>query len=668
MVSLGSCAERVEAGVTSPSGKLSLDVGTTADGKVFYTLHHDNSVLIDTSYLAIDTKQGAIGYRSRIVETGQSAVDTTWSQPWGQEDSIRCNYRELRVSFEEDQSPIANYDIVFRVFDDGLGFRYEIPAQESLDSLTIIDEHSRFNLSEDAVAWAQPHDWEYYEHLYEPVPVSRLDTVTTPLTMKLSDSLYVSIHEANLVDYAEMNLSTEPGTTTLHSRLVPWSTGEKVFAKLPLSTPWRTVMVAENPAGLMLSRLTLNLADPCALDSTDWIEPGRYVGIWWGMHMKDWTWHSGAKHGATTANAKRYIDFAADNGYSGVLVEGWNKGWDGEWTQNGDLFSFTEPYPDFDLEEVARYARSKGVRLIGHNETAGGARNYESQLDRAFALYDSLGMRCVKTGYVNTLLDGKELHGSQYGVRHYRKVVETAARHHLMICNHEGVMSTGWERTYPNFVAQENMRGQEYDAWSTDGGNPPEHTCVLPFTRGLAGPMDFTPGTFNYDNTAVPGTRPQTTIAKQLALALVLHSPIVMSSDKVENYPGRPGFEFLRSCPTNWKRTLVPEARIGEYLTVARADRDNPDCWYVGSITNAAPHVVNLSLDFLEPGKTYSARVFADGEKADYRTNPMDLAISDEKLTAESTLKLNLAPGGGAAVIIMPSTPANDEMLASFIP
>lgn len=652
-IAVPGCSSPAKAETTSPDGRLRLSVGVTPSGRVFYTLRADGQTVVDTSYVSIDMREGAVGRASKVASVSHSAFDETWSLPWGEESEVRNHYNEMRVDLTEDGSDVKNYSLVFRLFDDGLGFRYEIPRQASLDSVTILNEDSQFRISEDAVAWAQPAGPEYYEYLYKPSPLSRLDTVSTPLTMKVTDNLYLSIHESNIIDYAEMNLCPDSATTTLHSCLTPWSTGEKVFAALPLATPWRTVTVAASPGDLALSRLTLNLADPCKIEDTSWIEPGRYVGIWWGMHMKDWTWSSGPKHGATTENAKRYIDFAAENGYSGVLVEGWNKGWDGDWTANGDKFSFTEAYPDFDIAEVAAYARSKGVRLIGHNETAGGARNYESQLDSAFALYQRLGMNMVKTGYVNHYLDGRELHGSQYGVRHYRKVIETAAKYHIMICNHEGLMPNGWRRTYPNIMAHEDMRGQEYDAWSPDGGNPPEHTCTLPFTRGLAGPMDFTPGTFNFNNTATPGTRPQTTIAKQLALAVVIYSPVVMSSDKVENYVGRPEFEFLKRCPTNWARTVFPEARIGEYVTVARKERDG-ESWYLGSITNANPHDSEVKLDFLDPGRTYTARVFADGAKADYKTNPYPVVISDRNVTADETLRLHLAPGGGAAVILTP--------------
>lgn len=636
---------------TSPDGRIRLNVGVTPQGRVFYTLHTPERAVIDTSYVSIEMLQGRIGHKSSVRDVEHSSFDQTWQTVQGEEAQVRNHYNEMRIFLSEDDSAVKEYALVFRVFDDGVGFRYEVPAQEGVDSLTILNENSQFHLAEDAVAWSIPWNHEYYEHLYESSPVSRIDTVATPVTLKVTDDLYMAIHEADLQDYGSLNLVADSASTVLSSYITPWSTGEQAFKKAPFNTPWRTIIVGRKPADLALSRLVLNLNEPCRIDDTSWITPGRYVGIWWGMHMKDYTWEAGDRHGATTENAKRYIDFAAEHGYSGVLVEGWNIGWDGDWGSNGDKFSFTEAYPDFDIEEVCRYARSKGTRLIGHNETAGAVANYEAQMDSAFAMYNRLGINTVKTGYVNHLLDGKELHGSQYGVRHYRKVVETAARHKIMIVNHEGVMSTGWRRTYPNFISQENMRGQEYDAWSPDGGNPPEHTCTLPFTRGLAGPMDFTPGTFNFENPGLPTTHPQTTLAKQLALAVVLYTPSVMSSDMIENYQGRPEFEFLKRCPCNWDKTIYPEARIGEYVTVARKNRGGSD-WYIGSITNANPHDVNLALDFLEPGSSYTARVFADGEKANFRGNPYPVDIKDIDVKAGDNLALHLAPGGGAAVIL----------------
>ena len=639
---------------TSPNGKISLSFGVDS-GRVFYTVRHHDRTVIDTSYLAIDARQFSIGRNSELRGTHRDSHDETWETVWGEESTIRNHYNEISADFAELDSAGVSFSIVFRVFDDGVGFRYVIPRQEAVAQITVTDEATEFNLHEDAVAWSIPWNHEYYEHVWEPRLVSKLDTVSSPLTIKVTDSLYLAIHEAALTDYAKMNLMPDAeGSTRLKSYLTPWSNGDKVRAQGEMSTPWRTVIVAECPGDLMLSRLMLNLNEPCAwADDTAWIEPGRYIGIWWGMHMKDYTWEQGPNHGATTENTKRYIDFAAANGFQGVLVEGWNEGWDGDWSANGDKFSFTKAYPDYDLEELAAYAREKGVKLIAHHETGGAATNYENQLDSAFALCQRLGINSAKTGYVNRLIDGKELHDSQYGVRHYRKVLDTAAKYHVMIDNHEPVMPTGLQRTLPNLMTQEGVRGCEYDAWSTDGGNPASHTVTLPFTRGLAGPMDYTPGIFNYENKAVPGTRPHTTIAKQLAMAVVLYSPLQMASDMIENYENRPEFEFLTICPTTWDKTVVPEASIGQYVTVARKERGG-DRWFLGAMTGDNKRCTKLSLDFLEPGVKYVAKVFADGDNADWETNPYPVQISEIEVDSTSRLPLNMARSGGAAVVLTP--------------
>lgn len=646
---LQSCLKAEASEANSPNGKIAVNVGIK-DGHLFYTVKNNESAVIDTSYVSMKFKEGKIGYNSEIVGIENNSEDYTWKTVWGEEKQIRNNYNELKVNLVEHDSLPIYFSLIFRIFDDGVGFRYSIPEQDNISRITILDEDSQFAIAEDALSWSIPWNHEYYEHLYEPSLVSHLDTVASPLTMKVTDNLYLSIHEAALEDYAAMNLTPDKGTSCLHSYLTPWSTGEKVFAKTPLLTPWRTIIIAEKPGDLLLSRMMLNLNDPCVIEDTSWIEPGRYIGIWWGMHMKDYTWEAGDKHGATTENTKRYIDFAADNGFSGVLVEGWNRGWDGDWSANGHLFSFTEAYPDFNLKEVTDYAKSKGVRLIGHHETGGATRNYEAQMDSAFSLYNSLGVNAVKTGYVNLKLDGKEWHHGQYGVRHYRKVIENAAKHHIMVDNHEPVMPTGLQRKYPNLMTQEGVRGQEYDAWSPDGGNPPSHTCLIPFTRCLAGPVDFTPGTFNFENKAVPGTHPNTTLAKQLALFVVLYSPLQMASDMIENYSGRPEFEFIKSCPTTWDSTVVSEAKIGEYLTIARKERDG-EKWFLGSITNEHSHEAKIPLDFLDKGCEYVAHIYADGEKANYQSNPYPVKIHDITVTSATTLPLYLAEGGGAAVI-----------------
>jgi alpha-glucosidase len=382
-------------------------------------------------------------------------------------------------------------------------------------------------------------------------------------------------------------------SVTLCSDLTPWSSGEKVFGRTPLVTPWRTIILAEKPGDLASSCLMLNLNDPCKIEDVSWIKPGKYIGIWWSMHQGIFTWSQGPKHGATTENTKKYIDFASENSFSGVLAEGWNRGWEGDWTQHGDSFSFTNSCPDFDIQEITSYAARKGIRLIGHHETAGAATNYENQLEQAFRLYQEVGINCVKTGYVSDLLDGKERHKSQYGVRHYRKVVETAARYKIMVDIHEPVMPTGLQRTYPNLMTQEGVRGQEWDAWSPDGGNPPEHTTIIPFTRGLAGPMDFTPGTFNFTNHLLSRTRVKTTLAKQLALYVVIYSPLQMASDLPENYQGNQALNFIKSVPTDWEESRVINASIGDFVITARKDRNSEE-WYLGAITDENSRVLEL--------------------------------------------------------------------------
>lgn len=646
--------------VTSPDGKISL-TATVKSGKPFYSVTRGNETIISNSALGFALDGNTLCDGFKIVRKTRDSRNETWEQPWGEERIVKNNYNELKLCLQESKGQKRLMNIVFRVFNDGVGFRYEFPKQPNLKDFKIMDELTEFALPTDAETWSQPtNGTEYYEALYTKAPVSKKDTVSTPMTLEVNDSLYMFIHEANLTDYASLNLTPRevkneegkgknPCAVKLVTTLTPWQSGVKVYASAPFVSPWRTIIIGKKPGDLITSRLILNLNEPNKLGDTSWIKPGRYVGIWWGMHMKDYTWEQGPKHGATTENTKRYIDFAAKHGFSGVLVEGWNWGWDGDWTKYGDKFDFSRPYPDYDFDGLQKYALSKGVRLIAHNETGGAATNYENQLEKAFALYNSMGINCIKTGYVNILLDGKELQHSQYGVRHYRKVLESAAKHKIMVVNHEPAMPSGLRRTYPNMMAGEGMRGQEYNAWSADGGNPPYHICILPFTRGLAGPMDFTPGIFNFKNKAVPGTHPQTTIAKQLAEYVVIYSPLQMAADMIENYENHPALTFIESCPTDWEKTIVPNAEIGKYITIARKQRGG-DNWFIGSVTDEKARELSVPLDFLDEGATYKMTVYEDGKGADYRTNPYPLSIRMEEVTSKSVLKLSLAPSGGAAI------------------
>lgn len=648
--------------VKSPDGRLTL-TATVKGGKPCYSLARGKETIISNSALGFMLDSGSFCDGFKVVKTTRDSFDETWEQSWGEERLVRNRYNELKLFLQEGKGQKRRLNIVFRVFNDGIGFRYEIPEQTGMKDFKIMDELTEFALPTDAEAWSQPtNGTKYYEALYTKSPVSRKDTVSTPVTFEVSDSLYMFIHEAALTDYASLNLT--PGgknegrkgkngcAVKLVAALTPWQSGVKVYASAPFVSPWRTIVIGEKPSDLITSRLILNLNEPNRIGDTSWIEPGRYVGIWWGMHMKDYTWEQGPKHGATTENTKRYIDFAARHGFSGVLVEGWNYGWDGDWTVNGDKFDFCRPYPDYDFKGLQEYALSKGVRLIAHNETGGAAKNYEEQLEKAFTLYNSMGINCIKTGYVNPVLDNKELQHSQYGVRHYRKVLETAAKHKIMVVNHEPAMPSGLRRTYPNMMSGEGMRGQEYNAWSGDGGNPPYHICILPFTRGLAGPMDFTPGIFNFHNKAVPGTHPQTTIAKQLAEYVVIYAPLQMAADMIENYENHPALTFIESCPTDWEKTVVPNAEIGKYVTIARKERGGEN-WFIGSVTDEQARELTVPLDFLDKDAKYRMTIYEDGPGADYRTNPYPLSIRMEDVTCESVIRLHLAPSGGAAIRII---------------
>ncbi len=630
--------------VKSPDGKIAVEVGLD-NSRIFYRVSKDGKSILNPSFLGFELKDGSLKDHLSVKNITHSQFDETWKQHWGEEIEVRNHYNEMKVLVKANSNRVREFIIDFKVFDDGYGFRYEFPEQKNLKEFVIMDELTEFNFPEDHKTWSIPYKTEFYEGLFKPDPISKVDTVVTPLTMETKSGLFLTVHEANLTDYAAMNLAGDKKSTKLKTFLTPWSTGEKAFAKAPFYTSWRTMIIAKSAGDLMLSRLMLNLNEPNKLGDVSWIKPGRYIGIWWGMHMKKYTWEAGPNHGAKTENVLRYIDFAAKYKFSGVLVEGWNKGWE-DWKS----FEFTQPYPDFNIKKITDYAKSKNVTLIGHHETGGNTKNYESQMSDAFAYYKKYGVDIVKTGYVGGLLDGKEPHDSQYGVRHYRKVIEEAAKYKIMIDNHEPAMPTGLQRTLPNLMTQEGVRGQEWDAWSKDGGNPPEHTTIIPFTRGLAGPIDFTPGTFNFTNSVLPNTKVHTTLAKQLALYVVIYSPLQMASDMIENYENNPAFEFVTSCPTDWSKTVVPDAKIGDFVTVARKDKASNN-WYLGSITNKDARTVKLDLKFLDQNKKYKAKIFRDGKGADYETNPYPVIIEEKEVDAKTILSVDLAKSGGVAII-----------------
>ena len=632
--------------VASPDGAVTVTVGVK-DHRPFYTVDYQGRTLVAPSHLGFRLDHEELGANMTMGKVGRSSKDETWTQPWGENETARNHYNELTVDYREHTGRLMQ--VVFRVFNDGFGFRYNLPSQDKRKEYCIQDELTEITLAHDAKAWSiQSNHTAYFEGIYTADLLSKKDTVCTPLTIEYEKDLFLAIHEAALEDYASINLtprSGDDGSVRLLTALTPWRNGVKVYAKGELKSPWRTMIISKTAGGLLTSDLMLNLNEPSRIEDTSWIEPGRYIGIWWSIHKKQNTWEMGPTHGATTENVKRYIDFAARHGFSGVLAEGWNPGWG-----QGEKISYLESYPDFDIEEVCRYGQSKGVRFIGHTETWGNATLLENQMEEAFSWFEKLGIRAVKTGYVGHYFDGKELAKSQYGIRHYRRVIECAAKHHIMIDNHEPAMPTGIQRTWPNLMTQEGVRGQEYNAWDRRGGNPPAHTVTLPFTRGLAGPTDFTPAIFNFSE-IVKGTHPHSTLAKQLGEFVVIYSPLQMAADAIENYEGQPALSFIENCPTTWSKTLVPNGEIGKYITIARKARHG-DSWFIGSITNEEARNIDIALDFLDEGATYRAMIYEDGPEADYEHNPYEMTIRQVSVIQGDTLHLRLARSGGAAIRI----------------
>ena len=634
--------------VSSPDGAVTVTVGVK-NNQPYYTMNYHSKIIVLPSHLGFQIDNGNIGSHVKMTGKQYASKDETWSQVWGEDELVRNHYNELTVSFQEQTGAKKKMDVQFRVFNDGIGFRYILPEKIKGEKYCVQEELTEIALAHDAKAWSIPSNHtEYFEGIYTCDLLSKKDTVCTPLTIAYEDSLFLAIHEAALKDYASVNLTPRPAEkgVMLLTALTPWQSGVKVYVEGELKTPWRTITIGKTAGDLMTSRLMLNLNEPTQIKDTSWIEPGRYIGIWWSIHKKQNTWEMGPQHGATTENVKRYMDFAARHGFSGVLAEGWNPGWG-----QGEQVTYLKSYPDFDIDEVCRYAQQKDVRFIGHMESWGRASLIEQEMDEAFAWYQKLGIRVVKTGYVGHLMDGKELAKSQYGIRHYRKVIETAAKYQIMIDNHEPAMPTGIQRTWPNLMTQEGVRGQEYNAWDRRGGNPPSHTVTLPFTRGLAGPTDFTPAIFNFSE-IVPGTHPHSTLAKQLGEFVVIYSPLQMAADAIENYEGQPALTFIESCPTTWSKTLVPSGEIGQYITVARRERGDGGRWFIGSITNETARQIELPLSFLDADTTYRAIIYEDAADADYETNPYAMTIRQTEVTRESILHLNLARSGGAAIRI----------------
>ncbi|NCP13415.1 MAG: glycoside hydrolase family 97 protein [Sphingomonadales bacterium] len=666
-------AETLE--VISPDGKIIVTV-TDDGGQASYAVSFEGEEVIAPSKLGLIFAEHP-GFERGLAIAGatRASNDTTWEQPWGERRLVRDQHNEIAVIFRATQGPARQMTVRFRAFDTGIGFRYELPDQAALQGdIAIVDELTQFGVGDKTTMWYTPSDeFNRYEYVTRTAPAGEVDDAHTPATFRKESGLHFAIHEAALVDYSSMSLGALRAGN-FEAKLRNWSGGPKVKTTAPFKSPWRTIQVARQAVGLINSDIILNLNEPNTLGDVSWVEPGKYVGIWWAMHINEKTWGSGPIHGATTAETKRYIDFAAENGFSGVLVEGWNIGWDGDWFNNGDLFRFTEPMPDFDLEGLGRYAQSKGVRLIGHHETSANIANYESQMEAAFDLYEKVGVRQVKTGYVADAGDAVRLdqdgvrryewHDSQFMVSHHLRVVEAAAKRKIAINAHEPVKDTGLRRTYPNWMAREGARGMEFNAWGTPP-NPPSHEAMLAFTRMLAGPMDFTPGIFDLkpnERAPVradvprgnPSNRPQTTLAKQLALYVVLYSPLQMAADLPENYEARPeAFQFIKDVEADWEQSIALVGEVGEYVAFARQGRKSKE-WFLGAVTDEEPRDLLLPLSFLEKGKQYRAQIYRDGADAHWDTNPYAMVIEEDIVTGGKSFAVRLASSGGVAVRFIP--------------
>ena len=698
--------------LSSPDGKLEMSFHLTGDGTPEYTLDYDGRPVILSSGMGFELrgvlKAQKIDYNAdgtvsksdwkpceslhdgfAVESVERSSHDETWAPVWGEEDSIRNNYNELAVNLVQ-ASTERRLVIRFRLFNDGLGFRYEFPSQKNLNYFVIKEELTQFAMTADHTAWWIPGDYDTQEYNYTQCRLSEISKhfkealtgndsqtpfsingVQTSLQLRTDEGLYINIHEAALVNYPCMHLDLDPATLTFTSHLTPDAQGRKGRMQTPCKTPWRTIQVAPSATAQLASRMILNLNEPCALEDVSWIHPVKYVGVWWEMISGKGSWNytddfssvklgetdysrstPNGRHSANNANVRRYIDFAAEHGFDEVLVEGWNEGWE-DWANcNKDyVFDFITPYPDFDIKALNDYAHSKGVKLLMHHETSASARNYERHMEQAYQLMNRYGYDAVKSGYVGDILPLGEHHYSQWLINHYLYAVTEAARHHIMVNAHEAVRPTGLCRTYPNLVGNESARGTEYQAF---GGTPPSHVTVLPFTRLNGGPMDFTPGIFVMDLASATGGRNTSwvnaTIANQLGLYVTMYSPLQMAADYPEHYEQfMDAFQFIKDVEVDWRRSEYLLAEPGDYIVTARQGKKSGK-WFMGGVNDENARTLSVPLSFLENGKTYEATIYADASDAHYRNNPQAYTITGRTVTSSDSLEIFMAPGGGFAV------------------
>ena len=699
--------------LTSPNGELEMNFSLNQAGAPTYDLYYKGQAVIKPSTLGLELKKEDANKKTdfewterkdkegldaktnlmtgfSIADTRTSTFDETWKPVWGEESQIRNHYNELAVTLNQPEND--RYIVIrFRLFDDGLGFRYEFPQQKNLNYFIIKEEHTQFAMTGDHTAFWIPGDYDTQEYDYT---ISRLSEirglmkgaitpnssqtvfsptgVQTALMLKTDAGLYINLHEAALVDYSCMSLNLDDKNMVFESWLTPDAQGDKGYMQTPCTSPWRTVIVSDDARDILASRITLNLNEPCKYTDTSWIHPVKYVGVWWDMITNKGTWaytndvysvklgqtdysktKPNGKHSANTENVKRYIDFAAENGFDAVLVEGWNEGWEDWFGKSKDyVFDFVTPYPDFDVKEIHRYAASKGIKMMMHHETSSSVRNYERHMDKAYQFMVDNGYNSVKSGYVGDIIPRGEHHYGQWMVNHYLYAVTKAADYKIMVNAHEAVRPTGLCRTYPNLIGNESARGTEYESF---GGNKVYHTTILPFTRLIGGPMDYTPGIFEMDCSKMnPGntSHVRSTLARQLALYVTMYSPLQMAADIPENYKRfMDAFQFIKDVALDWDKSLYLEAEPGEYITIARRAKGTDD-WYMGCTAGYNGHESNLKLDFLTPGKKYEATIYADAKDAHWETNPQAYTITKKKVTSKTKLKLKAAVGGGYAISI----------------
>ena len=678
--------------------KVRLQWNLTKNGTPEYAVFFNNQPVIEPSKLGFSLADGSkMDKDFRLLSIDSATADETWKPVWGEVSSIRNHYKQLTVHLQQKEAPYALLNLVFKVFEDGVGFRYEFPAQKAFHYFTITDELTQFNLTGNHTAFWIPGDYDSNEYLYTTGKLSDVDAskisllsygnrkenmpdekaVQTPLMLKTDAGLYINIHEAAQADYPAMQLHVDGGRHSLTASLVPDAYGNKAYLRTPAHTPWRTIIVSDKATDILASKMILNLNEPTKLTNTSWIQPMKFMGVWWEMQTGRGTWSYADRedtlnakgglipnnhHSANTANVKKYIDFASKHHIKGLLVEGWNVGWEawyGNW--NGHHFDFVTPYPDFDVKALQQYSKSKGVQLIMHNETSADAATYDQQMDTAFAFMNRYGYTSVKTGYVGRIIPRGEHHDGQSLSNHYVRAAEKAAQHKVTIDMHESVRPTGLQRTYPNWLANEAGRGNEWNGFAE--GSPPEHETIMPFTRLMGGPMDYTPGIFKMKGYAVgaPDRQMHTTLAKQLALYITMYSPLQMAADLPEHYDLHPdAFKFIEDVPVDWDDTKVLEAEPGDYITIARKEKGK-SAWYVGAITDENSRTSTLPLSFLDKEKRYIATIYRDADDADWKNNPEAYTIEKFVVTSTTNLQLKLAPGGGAAIQIIPATPALEK-------